>query len=578
MDTDKLIVAIRDLDKTRYIKKSIIDSIKSNLKTIKKHANKDDSIKINRMIVLTSNQTIDKNARNEIITIREPIIKIIKRYEEEYNEESNKDNIYENLSMGEIEELLDEKIPRYSGFSKNHPMEGVSYNKSTQKYQIQYEDLHSTNKSIEIACEKIKEKIGYKNHEIFEKFILNAFPYKDHHFICYWLENKPYFDIQHIIQVLNLKTTSWANKYNEFNDKISYYKWHQNKFGGYILRELIDEKTMYKIILSSNSDISVSFKNDVANILANLRKNGQLQITNNKISIKNSKSNMNQELATILEHRKKPYILSYNSFTDMMYVKHLITMGSNLSVSKYIGKHVLYMFIIPIKTNHRYVIAKIGYSEDIIDRYNTLKSEYKSDIFFIKAKIITGQKDEQKFHDLIKTYHKELIETHCVGSKEKTELYKFSPVLLNLFNSYLEPEPFDNKNEYILTEIDKYFIDEIKQQEIIFDEYADNYFNFTDNTFDEKTRIKYLIVKENNFHQRLMKDKEMEHKERQLVLATEEAELKKKDRDSEIELIKWKIKLAKLTFYNPNNLNDIASENESIEHVPIRKKRKIIKL
>ena len=43
---------------------------------------------------------------------------------------------------------------------------------------------------------------------------------------------------------------------------------------------------MYDLILSSNSSFSKSFKNDIANILIQLRENGQLSITKDKISLK----------------------------------------------------------------------------------------------------------------------------------------------------------------------------------------------------------------------------------------------------------------------------------------------------
>jgi prophage antirepressor-like protein len=45
---------------------------------------------------------------------------------------------------------------------------------------------------------------------------------------------------------------------------------------------------MYKLILSSNSTISKSFKTDIANILVSLRKQGTLEIANNKLAIKKS--------------------------------------------------------------------------------------------------------------------------------------------------------------------------------------------------------------------------------------------------------------------------------------------------
>src|SRR5690606_6780838 len=103
----------------------------------------------------------------------------------------------------------------------------------------------------------------------------------------------PLFDIQHIISVLNLKTTSYTEKYNEFSNQITNYIWYKNEFDGYILRELIPETTVFEIILSSNSIISKSFKKDVSEILSDLRKDGDLIITNDTISAKKLKKHAN---------------------------------------------------------------------------------------------------------------------------------------------------------------------------------------------------------------------------------------------------------------------------------------------
>ena len=72
-----------------------------------------------------------------------------------------------------------------------------------------------------------------------------------------------------------------TKKYNKFSDNIIGYCPIKNAFGGYTIREFINEETMYQIILSSNSEFSKSFKKDVSKILCQLRKDEQLIITNN---------------------------------------------------------------------------------------------------------------------------------------------------------------------------------------------------------------------------------------------------------------------------------------------------------
>jgi hypothetical protein len=260
-------------------------------------------------------------------------------------------------------------------------------------------------------------------------------------------------------------------KYNEFNDDIVYYKWHKNEYDGYILRELINEKTMFRLTLSSNSSFSTKFKRDVSDILVKMREHGEIEITNEKL-VKKKKSQTYDDKCNRLTHQH--HILSYDSIKDMMYVQKLIAEGARFPISKYLNKHVLYAFIIPIETvpDHGYVVIKFGYSEDIIDRFKTLQSEYKSKIFFLKAKLINGKKDETKFHDMLRTTHGELIENYSYNGKEKTKLYKLSPVLMMAFDNYLN--------------------------------------NSQINELEPKLCMEYLMAKENNFHQKIMQEKDIE--------------------------------------------------------------------
>ena len=88
----------------------------------------------------------------------------------------------------------------------------------------------------------------------------------------------------HIISTLHLKKTSCYDKYNEYKGKIKYCIWSETEHG-YILRELLSESSVYDLILSSNSELSKSFKCDVARILTNLRKSGLITFGNNGIRL-----------------------------------------------------------------------------------------------------------------------------------------------------------------------------------------------------------------------------------------------------------------------------------------------------
>lgn len=266
-------------------------------------------------------------------------------------------------------------------------MEGISWSKLKDKYQIKFNKIDTLSKNLDIACQKIISNYDLKKSEIIgNNSVINHFAYKSHYFICYWKNNDPYFDIQHVISVLNLKKSSWNDKYNEYCDNIVYYKWHKNDFDGYILRELIDEKTMYQILLSSNSTLSKSFKKDISKILADLRKNNAIELTNNNIKLKKNNSITNPKIdicEKIIKKSFRPY--SYKSIGDFAYAQSLITCGANFSIAKYINHNILYAFIIPIKTEHDDIIIKFGYSEDLVERINSLQSEFKCKIFFYQS-------------------------------------------------------------------------------------------------------------------------------------------------------------------------------------------------
>jgi len=304
---------------------------------------------------------------------------------------------------------------------------------------------------------------------------------------------------------------------------------------------------MYDLILSSNSYFSASFRKDVADILSSLRKNGQLDVTNDHITLKHPKSvsNMNKSLNDSLLPYGDIHLCSYHSPNDVSYVRRLISMGAITPIRKFVNKHVMYLFIIPLQTNHHFVLIKIGYTEDLVERFTQLKNEYKSNLFFVKANVVNGQKDELKFHQLLKSYYPSIVENFSIDSKHKTELYKLSPVIIDLFGSYMKDAIPDDDHEPVLNDADIQFICDINQQELSFVQYASSI--QSDLFSNEQLRFDYLLAKENNSHQRYMADQEVNNLDQRLAFLREEAIIKKMDRDNEIELLKYRIQYTQLT-------------------------------
>ena len=529
MSVDEIIENINELSNAKYLKKDTKTLIVNNLEIVKGHVDDKEEKCIDTLIKIVSKPEYKAEDRKRFKQLGPSVINIIKKYEEEYNEESNEDNIEENLTIDEIEARLDEKIPEYNSFNDNHPMRGITWEKSSRRYKIQWNNIKSHAKNLDDACDKIIQKSGYDKSEIIgNNNPKNYFLYRNHYFICYWKNNDPYFDIQHIISVLNLKKSSWNDKYNEFYDNISYHIWHKNEYGGYILRELIDDKTTYQLILSSNSTLSKSFKKDVSIILADLRKQGQLNITNKKISLKKKTyKGMNELDNEIIDNVSFP-IYSYKNPIHVQFIRHLIKLGSNITLTKFANKHVLYAFIIPTKTKHRDIIIKFGYSEDIFDRIETLQSEYKSKVYLVKIKIISGQKDEEKFHYMVKKKYSSLIESYSIQDKKKIELYKFSPILLKEFDDYLDKN--DAKD--------------------IISEYIDFELNIRNNLIDHES-YDYLMTKERNHHEKIIKQYDDSIRKTDFEIS----KLKYRYIDKEIQLVKAQSELASITKF------DIKREN-----------------
>ena len=313
--TEQFTKNLNTFNKKSYVKKDITSAVKDTLDTILEHANKSEQKIIVPICQLMEQQRFKTSERNKIIDSKKALIKIHKNYLKEYNKEPDED-----LTVNEIEQKLDQKIPRYNKFDMYHPMLGITYIESKKKYQVKYGDINTYAKNLTTACDKIFENFDINLTEISGIEITKApFTYQKYFFMSYWYQNQPYFDIQHIISLLNLKKTSWNEKHNEFSDYIKYYTWHQNQYDGYILRELIAPKAMYKIALSSNSVFSQRFKNDIADILDDLRKKNRLIITDNNLQLKADEIQQKYTPAQLIRLEEiKLEIIKHNTHAELI--------------------------------------------------------------------------------------------------------------------------------------------------------------------------------------------------------------------------------------------------------------------
>lgn len=251
---DKLITQIKELSASKYIKKESKDFIKENLKLIKEHANNQENKHINTIINVINNSQINKSDRDKIKIIKTPIINIIRKYEEEFNDEENDDDIEENLTVEEVEKIIDAKIPCYNKFDENHPMKGVTWDKSSKRYKIQFGNISTNIKNLSDACNKIMEK--FKHKQILKNYTKSILKNNQCKLIEYIHDKNKYYDIKHILYYISLKKSSTNEKYTSVKNNIVAIIWFKNSYGGYIMRELINIDTV-KLLIKSTVNPSV---------------------------------------------------------------------------------------------------------------------------------------------------------------------------------------------------------------------------------------------------------------------------------------------------------------------------------
>lgn len=260
-----------------------------------------DKVKITKNDILNLKEEINNTTLND--KHRYILEKIVKKFTTPYTKKIDKDDILKMMKdfnqetdtevievenakeeydeheeeMNDIENKIDMKVKKYKSYSKEHPMEYVSYHKKDKNYYLT--DKTFSDKILSNVVIKAKEKLSRKFSNGITEFSGERkyfFEYQSKKCMIYINDKILLFDILHVINMLDIEERMSKLKYDEYSKDVTYYTFTKNKYGGYICRELISEKTMYDIILSSNSDFSKTFKKDVSNILVKLREEGKL--------------------------------------------------------------------------------------------------------------------------------------------------------------------------------------------------------------------------------------------------------------------------------------------------------------
>jgi len=559
----QLIDTVNNISVKEIIVREDKNFIKDNLIFLQQFADSKEIKMMNPMIKSLGKKRLMKKDKQLILQNKKIIVQTINKYEEKYNDESNDDVIDENKSIDDIEKELDAKIDKYKGFSKTHPMQGITFDKTKNKYQIRHDKMNTSSINIDIACNKIKEFYDDKKGK---KIILNAvkkyFSYRNHYFLTYWIDNLPHFDIQHVISVLNLSESYVHDKYKQFAEYVSNHMWYKNEFGGYILRDLISESIVFEIILSSNSDISKTFKKDVAIILSNLRKEGDLVITNDVVTVTkklkkhaNIDEDKNVQIQNMID-TKKP--LSYDNAADMMQLYILINQLSYAPIGSYINQSVLYAFIVTLKREHNDVIVKFGWTLDLLERIKDLKDEYGSNFYLIGLRRIKNELVERKYHKVIQFKFPDNIEAVKIKGKDKIEIYKFNLLMMSEFN-VVEEDRMQNIQDVILTDGQKLLIESIRNQHIVFQNIMMSQINL--NNIIAKTSDKDVVNNCAMIHYQFLTTQSAAHEQTIKILQSDKLIQKTKLKEVEMQINK-EIKLKEMEISKEIRLKELEINKE----------------
>jgi hypothetical protein len=438
------------------------ERIKKAHKTEIEQLTKDlDDIKFNKLkdtlIELVKSTKYTKKLKETLDQLQESLEQEGLTKEDECNliEDAIKEIEDENL-----ESILDNECHRYNKFTEKNPAENVSYDSKNKKYVYRNEGDKKTKKELADLIVHIKTKDKFT--EIFRKFVLNKISYKNKKIIIYISENKAYFDLNHVINLLDdLSDKSKVEKYQNYRDKIVAKEFRDNKYGGFYVKEFIDQETFFKILLNSNSLFSTKFKDDVAKLLDKLTNTGNLMITNDALTIQVQKpqKEINNELLT----GDYIYTQTYDNDELVGFIKHQIKDFKKVNWIKYLDKHVMYFFVITLEDpdGKNRILCKVGYSSDLIDRLKGLGNEYNCKLYLIGLKVVNREGDEKEFHNYLKRKYPELVVNMKIGKHNKDEIYVFDIELYKDFLNYRDKITFSKEDieieDSIRNSINKYF-------------------------------------------------------------------------------------------------------------------------
>jgi hypothetical protein len=493
------------------------DIVKSNIQFKERYMLKNTNAKVSEMTILDSSddETLlfdDKNIH-------------VDNYQKEPNNsrdtgiiistninENNCDD-HQNILI-KTEEEINNLIPNYNKYNKEHPMFGINYSSSRKKWKFHVTEpyIFKYSDNLDAIIEESKQIINsrqcHKKSELIGEIVtIEKITLKNKHVIFFQSLTKPLFDILHVLYLLDVKKSVFNEKYNSLKNKITHYGFTKNKFGGYVLREFITENTLNEIMMLGTSDFCIGFRKDYAKIMTQLRQLGGTQIVNDSIVLNKDFIEKKNGIAQFIKTKNNKNI--HDSENTELITKHIFQNNTIQTYDNpyyfenimrlindkmherllYANTHMMYFLLITIKDPDKLnrIFVKIGYSAKFEQRFNDLKKEYGCNFFPLAMRTVENEQFEVEFHKKIREVFPHLHVKISINDKNKEEIYIFDMKLLEIFLSIKEYNNPYNKDIERLHAINK---------QVMYELY-DNLVDFINNNKNITEVTKKLLI--NNF-------------------------------------------------------------------------------
>jgi hypothetical protein len=380
--------------------------------------------------------------------------------------------------------------------------------------------------------------------------------------------------IQSIKNIMPLFSPEKKLKNETKNQLISFLKELQ--------KNITDDKITDLLIILEKKIINKKIKEDICDKIENLLKKIEvtvpdgLQLVNNQIEGKTIKDFFD-DILKMYKNNEYP-VLKYDRIAHHEFLKELVENTTSLVVSRYTGKHLMYMFILTLDDPEKQgrVFCEIGYTKNISKKYKEITEEYNCEAYLIGLVCVHEQSAEKRFHIQQKAFHPDTLYKININNKDKIYLLSrdvYDEFILN--NEIIHKVDKTITDDNITDNDTIFFVQKLKNQYLRFLFYIVHQYDYMN-----KNKETVLTVIKNNKelsclrekrsreleHQQEKYDREREKRSRELEHQQEKYDREREKRDREVENIKLK---------TDENIKLIAQKIEIEKKIIVKLKQKM---